>query len=119
VRLGEARERLRVICLALPEAREVETWGDPTYRVRNKIFAMEKGAGTEVWLKGEPGDQQALVGSNPECFFVPPYVGSKGWIGGRLAAVNDWQELEELIEISYRLLAPKRLSALIEPDRLR
>lgn len=119
MRLGEARERLRAICLALPEAREVETWGDPTYRVRNKIFAMEKGAGTEVWLKGEPGDQQALVGSNPECFFVPPYVGSKGWIGARLAAVNDWQELAELIEISYRLLAPKRLSALIEPDRLR
>lgn len=76
--LTEARERLRRLCLQLPEATEVEAWGDPTYRIRNKIFAMEKGAGTDVWLKGAPGAQEAMVGSEPACYFVPPYVGHKG-----------------------------------------
>jgi predicted DNA-binding protein (MmcQ/YjbR family) len=106
---NEAKQRLRQICLRMPEATEVETWGDPTYRVRNKIFAMEKGAGNEVWLKGGPGDQEALVESDPACFFVPPYVGHKGWVGARLGNVSDWEELAELIEESYRLIAPRRL----------
>jgi predicted DNA-binding protein (MmcQ/YjbR family) len=110
----EARERLRQLCLELPEAEEVETWEDPTYRVRNKIFAMEKGAGTEVWFKGELGAQQAVVGTDPACFFVPPYVGHKGWIGARLTEVTDWDLLAKLIELSYRLIAPKRLSALLD-----
>ncbi len=113
----DERQRLREICLALPEAQEVEAWGDPTYRVRNKIFAMEKGAGTEVWFKGELGAQEALVATDPDCFFIPPYVGDKGWIGARLEAVTDWDELGELIETSYRLIAPKRLSALIGQPR--
>ncbi len=99
------------MCLDFPEAGEVEAWGDPTYRVRNKIFAMEKGAGTEVWLKAEPGVQQALVDSDPACYFVPPYVGHKGWVGARLDADLDWEELADLIEQSYRLIAPKRLAA--------
>ena len=114
VEASEARRRLREICLRLPEATEVEAWGDPTYRVRNKIFAMEKGAGTEVWLKGAPGEQEALVESDPACFFVPPYVGHKGWIGARLGAVSDWEELGELVEESYRLIAPKRLAAQLD-----
>jgi hypothetical protein len=74
-------ERLRVICLALPEAVEKETWGDPTFRVRDRIFAMEKrGDGRiSVWCKAPPGSQMALVGADPHRFFVPPYVGHKGW----------------------------------------
>jgi hypothetical protein len=102
------------MCLRLPEAAEVEAWGDPTYRIRNKIFAMEKGAGTEVWFKGAPGVQEALVGSEPKCFFVPPYVGHKGWVGARLGEVEDWKELAGLVEDSYRLIAPKRLAALLD-----
>lgn len=109
--LEEARQRLRRLCLDFPEAGEVEAWGDPTYRVRNKIFAMEKGAGTEVWFKAESGVQQALVDSDPACYFVPPYVGHKGWLGARLDADLDWEELADLIEQSYRLIAPKRLAA--------
>ena len=50
----------------------------------------------------------------PERFFVPPYVGSKGWVGARLDAAQDWDELAELLEDSYRLIAPKRLSALLD-----
>jgi hypothetical protein len=121
VRLEDAREQLRRLCLRLPEAAEVEAWGDPTYRVRNKIFAMEKGAGSEVWLKGAPGVQEALVGSEPACFFVPPYVGHKGWVGARLDVVDDWEELAGLIEDGYRLIAPKRLASQLDeptaPDR--
>jgi tRNA-Thr(GGU) m(6)t(6)A37 methyltransferase TsaA len=109
--LQKVRQRLRRVCLELPEAGEVEAWGDPTYRVRNKIFAMEKGAGTEVWFKGAPGMQQALVGSDPASYFVPPYVGHKGWLGARLDADLDWEELADLIEQSYRLIAPKTLAA--------
>lgn len=118
--LADARERIRRLCLQFPEAAEVEAWGDPTYRVRNKIFAMEKGRGTEVWCKAAPGAQEALTGSEPDRFFVPPYVGSKGWIGVRLEALADqaeWEEIRELIEDSYRLIAPKRLVAALDGAR--
>ncbi|HWL03755.1 MAG TPA: MmcQ/YjbR family DNA-binding protein, partial [Xanthobacteraceae bacterium] len=100
-----ASERLRRICLALPEAAEVEAWGDPTYRIRNKIFAMEKrGDGRlSVWCKAPDGSQQVLTGADPERFFVPPYVGPKGWIGIRLDRRPDWAEVETLIRRSYRL----------------
>lgn len=110
--------RLRAICLALPEAAEKEAWGDPTFRVRDKIFAMYKvGDGRmSVWCKAPPGAQAALVGSDPERFFVPPYVGHNGWVGVRLDAELDWEEVVELMEESYRMTAPKRLSALLDPS---
>jgi predicted DNA-binding protein (MmcQ/YjbR family) len=107
--------RLRDICLALPEAVERETWGDPTWRVREKIFAMEKrGDGrVSVWLKAPAGSQTILVGADPERFFVPPYVGHKGWVGIRLDDGPDWDEVAMLVRRSYRLTAPKRLAALV------
>ena len=109
-------ERLRKICLALSEATEKEAWGDPTWRVGNRIFAMQKGnyAGgrPSVWLKAPPGGQDVLVSSAPERFFVPPYVGHKGWVGIWLDGRSfDWDELADLIDESYRLIAPKRLQA--------
>lgn len=113
--LQEARQRLRRLSLELPEAAEVEAWGDPTYRVRNKIFAMEKGAGTEVWFKAAPGVQQALIEADPACYFVPPYVGHKGWVGARLDAGLDWEELADLIEQSFRLIAPRSVAAKLSP----
>ncbi len=109
-------DRLRAICLALPEAEEKEAWGDPTFRVRNKIFAMEKrGDGrVSVWCKAPPGSQMVLVGADPERFFVPPYVGSKGWVGVRLDTHPDWDEVAAIVRRSYRLIAPKRLALLLE-----
>ena len=109
-------QRLRRICLALPEASEKETWGDPTWRVRDRIFAMQKGnfegGRPSLWFKAPDGDQAVLVGSDPRRFFVPPYVGHKGWVGVHLDGPGlDWEELGELIEDSYRLIAPKRLVA--------
>ena len=112
-------DRLRAICLALPEAAERETWGEATFRVREKIFAMA-GNGSGRWsmsCKARPGLQTALVGSDPRRFFVPPYVGPKGWIGIFLDDETDWDELADLVEESYRMTAPKRMAALLDqPD---
>jgi predicted DNA-binding protein (MmcQ/YjbR family) len=109
--------RLRKICLVLPEAEEIETWGHPTFRVRNKIFvgcgASEDGR-AQMSCKAPPGEQQALVAADPERFFVPAYVGSRGWVGVWLDGATDWTEIAELVEESYRLTAPKRLLARLD-----
>src|ERR671926_493161 len=98
-------KHLRAICLALPEVEEKEAWGDPTFRVRDKIFAMQKrGDGrVSVWCKAPPGSQEVLVGADPERFFIPPYVGPKGWIGMRLDRRPDWDEVGKLVKRSYGL----------------
>jgi hypothetical protein len=114
--------RLRAICLALPEATEKEAWGEATFRVRDKIFAMSDnnhhGSGhVAVWCKAPPGVQEILVGADPERFFVPPYVGHKGWIGVRLDRKVDWAEVDDLMADSYRMTAPKRLCASFDQQR--
>src|SRR3990172_9553602 len=119
---GHLLERLREICLALPEATEKIAWGEPTFRVRNKIFAQcdndHHGSGHfAVWCKAEPGAQEILVGADPERFFVPPYVGHKGWIGIRLDVDIDWGVVAGLLEEGYRMTAPKRLTALLEEEK--
>lgn len=113
------RDRLRAICLALPEAEERETWGDPTFRVRSKIFALERSGDGRVslWCKAPPGSQHVLVGADPARFFVPPYVGHKGWVGVRLDGRPDWAEVAEIVKRSYRLIAPKRLAGLVDSSR--
>lgn len=68
-----------------------------------------------MWLKAPPGAQAVLVGADPDRFFVPPYVGHKGWIGMRLAPAPDWAEVGFLVRRSYRMTAPKRLAVLV-PD---
>lgn len=122
-------DRLRSICLALPEAVEKVTWDAPTFRVRDRIFAMLHAADdrASVWCKAPPGAQAVLVGAAPERFFRPPYVGPKGWIGVWLDTAAgwqeaDWQELADLISRSYRMTAPKRLlsspaDTSVEPSR--
>ena len=109
-------DRLRAICLALPEAIETGGVGNPSFKVRDKIFAMQHGVDSRpsMWCKAPPGVQDILVGSNPQRFFVPPYVGHHGWVGVWLDAQIDWDEIADLVEESYRLTAPKRLCALIQ-----
>ncbi len=109
-------DRLRAICLALPEAIEAGGVGNPSFKVRDKIFAMQHGVDgrPSMWCKAPPGVQDILVGSNPQRFFVPPYVGHHGWVGAWLDAEIDWDEIADLVEESYRLTAPKRLCALIQ-----
>lgn len=116
----EMLDRARRICLALPEAAEQEAWGEPTFRVRKKIFAMfaaannHHGGGRDaLWLKAPIGVQEMLVRSAPECYFVPPYVGVKGWIGIVLDEIED-AELREQVVQSYCLIAPKKLAALAD-----
>lgn len=109
-------DQLRAICLAFPEAAEKRGVGDPTFCVRDKIFAMRHlvDGRMSMWCKAPSGAQEVLVGSDPEKFFVPPYVGHHGWIGIWLDVEIDWDLLADLIEESYRMTAPKRLSALLD-----
>ncbi|MCH8813475.1 MAG: MmcQ/YjbR family DNA-binding protein [Chloroflexi bacterium] len=112
-------ERLRKICLALPESTEKETWETPTFRVRNKLFAMfraeQRGEGRiGVWCKGAPGAQDVLVGADPERFFVPPYVGRNGWIGIYLDDGVDWKAVAALVTDSFVMTAPKKVAALLD-----
>jgi predicted DNA-binding protein (MmcQ/YjbR family) len=114
--------RLRAICLGLPQAHEVVAWGEPTFRVRNKMFAMyasentHHGAGrSAVWCKATHVDQDFLVRTEPQRFFVPPYVGPSGWVGIYLDRSPDWTVIADLLTTSYCLVAPKRLSAQLDP----
>lgn len=113
--------RLRIICLALPDAHEVKAWGEPTFRVRNKMFAMHAdaanhhGAGRPgVWVKAAPGNQALMIKAAPQRFFVPPYVGQSGWIGIWLDGNVPWAAVKELLCDAYRLTAPQRLIASLD-----
>ena len=104
-------ESLRKICLSFPEAVEKETWGHPTFRVNDKMFVACSSDGESsptMTAKAPPGEQDLLLASGDH-FFYPAYVGSKGWIGLRLDSSTDWDEVREIVEDSYRLIAPKRL----------
>lgn len=111
-----ALTRLRAICLAFPEASEQAGVGNPTFKVREKIFAMRHpfDGRMSVWCKAPPGAQTALVQTYPRRFFVPPYVGHHGWVGAWLDDTLDWEHMAELIEESYRMTAPKRLIAQLD-----
>lgn len=110
--------RLRALCLALPEAHEVPAWGEPTFRVRNRMFATyaspanHHGAGRPaVWIKTAPANQALLVQSDPARYFVPPYVGVQGWVGVWLDRRPRWREVAALLTDAHRRTAPKRLLA--------
>jgi hypothetical protein len=113
--------RLREICLALPEAFEKEAWGECTFRVTGgSMFAMTDNHhhGSEheaVWVKAPPTVQEILVNADGKRFFVPPYVGSKGWVGVRLDYKVDWDELAEIVKDGYLMSAPKRLHGRLPP----
>jgi len=115
----ELLARVRDICLALPEVTEGGGVGNPSWRVRDKIFAMrhDSHAGRwGIWCKAPGGLQRSLVDGDPTRFFVPPYVGVHGWIGISLEADQDWGVVVDLIEESYRMTAPKRLVAQLDAD---
>lgn len=117
---AEAQERVRRVCLALPETMEQLAWGEPTFRVKKRIFAMFARADTHhgkgkdsLWLNAPIGVQEMLVRADAVKFFVPPYAGVNGWIGVVLAEVDD-AELRSLVVQSYCMIAPKKLQALVE-----
>ena len=113
--------KLRKISLSLPEAHEVEAWGAPTFRVKNKLFAMYAEAGNHhgegrasVWIKSDKENQALMIRTQPEKYFKPAYVGPSGWVGIRLDRDPDWKEVGELMRDSYRLIAPKRLLKVLD-----
>ena len=107
-------ERLRSLCLALPETTERLSHGEPTWFVRGKkTFVMYADHHHDdrlaFWCAAPAGIQHALVTSDPELFFVPPYVGHRGWLGVRLDVPVDWEEIRSLVTDAYRVVAPGRL----------
>ena len=112
------RVHLTRICLALPEAEQAAFGEHARFVVRSRSFAwyLENHHGdgiTAVSVKLPPELGDALVASEPERVYRPPYLGPKGWVAVRLdLGETDWDEIAELVGTSYRLIAPKRLAAL-------
>jgi predicted DNA-binding protein (MmcQ/YjbR family) len=105
-------ERVRALCLALPKTVERETWEHPTFRVgggKGKIFCTAAGDGSSCTMKADPEEREALLAQG-DPYFLPPYVGGKGWVGVRLDRRTDWDEVAELIATSYCLIAPNQLA---------
>jgi hypothetical protein len=109
------KDTLRKMALDLPESIEQETWGQPTFRVRKKIFVMLSEGEHEAWVKSTHDEQRALTFMDPETFFVPPYVGPSGWVGVRLRTANR-DEMRELVTEAWRLTAPKRVVASFDEE---
>jgi hypothetical protein len=114
-------ERLRAICLALPEVTERLSHGEPTWFVRGKkVFVTfadhHHDDRLAFWCAAPTGAQTALVAEAPERYFVPPYVGGRGWLGVYLDVPVDWIEIAEVVSDAYREIAPKRLAARVGVD---
>ncbi len=107
--------KLRGICLALPETSERLSHGAPTFFVREKrsflmVLTNHHGDGRfAIWCAAPDGMQKMLVEADPERFFVPPYVGHRGWLGVRLDRAVDWNEVAGIVEDAYADVAPARL----------
>jgi predicted DNA-binding protein (MmcQ/YjbR family) len=112
--------KLTGLCLAMPEATRELMGRHAGFYIRKKTFAYflddHHGDGiVGVTCKVLPGDNKALVASDPARFYMPAYVASKGWVGLRLDVGEvDWEEVKELITHSYLLVAPKRLAAAVQ-----
>ncbi|SFB62173.1 hypothetical protein SAMN05216266_13014 [Amycolatopsis marina] len=115
-------ESLRRLCLALPEATERLSHGEPTWFVRGKkTFVTYSDHHHDdrlgFWCPAPQGVQEELVAQEPERFFRPPYVGHRGWLGVRLDVDVDWVEIAEIVADAYRMVAPKQLIARLDPEQ--
>jgi hypothetical protein len=114
-------ERVRAVCLGLPEVTERLSHGSPAFFVRDKKqFVMLWADGhhddrfPHLWCAAPPGAQQELIAADPERFFRPPYVGHRGWVGVRLDRDPDWAEIAELCTDAFRTVAPRTLVARLD-----
>ena len=106
-------ERVRRICLALPETFEKLSHGEPTFFVKKKVFAMcsinhHQDGHIAVVLPAPIGVQEALIEASPKKYYRPPYVGGAGWVGVELPRVSD-KELKMHLHEAWRLIAPQKL----------
>jgi hypothetical protein len=109
-------DALRWLCLALPETTERLSHGEPTWFVRDKrAFVMYADHHHDdrlaFWCAAPAWAQQARIASDPERYFVPPYVGHRGWLGVRLDVPVEWDEIADLVADAFRTVAPKGLLA--------
>jgi hypothetical protein len=115
--------KVRAICTALPEVTERLSHGEPTWFVRaKKTFVMmdsdhHDSGHVGIWCAAPAGVQQQLVDEEPTRFFVPPYVGGRGWLGVRLDVKPDWDEVAAIVEDAYRCIAPAKLVAELDQAR--
>ncbi|MBI1339698.1 MmcQ/YjbR family DNA-binding protein [bacterium] len=106
-------ERLRALCAIYPETSERLSHGEPTFFARNRVFVMfddhHHGADRiAAWLPAPDGMQELLIGSNPDTYFRPPYVGVKGWVGVVLDRTTD-QDLAAHVHQAWLHVAPRTL----------
>lgn len=106
-------KRVRRICLSLPETMEKRAWGEPTFRVRGKMFAMfannhHDDGRIALWCNCALADQALLIATHPDRCFVPPYVGVKGWVGVRVDGRANWRLVTDIVCGAYELTAPKK-----------
>ena len=114
-------ERVRRICLALPEAWEKLSHGEPTFFVGKRVFAMcsinhHNDGHIAVTIPAAIGVQAALIEANPKKFYRPPYVGPAGWIGIELPRVKD-KELALHIREAWLLIAPAKWHHLLTESK--
>lgn len=112
----ELLERLRRLCMALPEATERLSHGEPTWFVRDKkVFVTfsdhHHDDRVAFWCAAPTGAQEMLVAAYPERYFRPPYVGHRGWLGVYLDVPVNWDEIADLVTDAFRMVAPRRLLA--------
>jgi hypothetical protein len=111
-------DRVRKICLALPEAWEKISHGEPTFFVRKRVFAMcstnhHNDGHYAVVIPAAIGIQAALIEASPKKFYRPPYVGGAGWVGIELPRVKD-KELAMHLQEAWRLIAPEKLHVALD-----
>lgn len=116
----EQVERVRKICLALPETFEKLSHGEPTFFVRKKVFAMcsinhHNDGHVAVCLPAAIGIQEMLIAKDPRKFYRPPYVGVRGWVGVELPRISD-KELALHIREAWKLIAPPKMSAMVNDN---
>lgn len=114
-------DKLRQIIAAWPETEERLSHGSPTFWGGRSTFASfhdnHHGDGrVALWCKSSHEMQEQLVASDPDLFFVPPYVGPSGWLGVRLDRGVDWDLVADVLEQGYRMVAPKRAIARLDAE---
>jgi len=110
-------DRLREICLALPEVTEKISHGEPTWFVRKSFATFADHHHDDrlaFWCAAPQGAQEALVAAEPGRYFRPPYVGGRGWLGVWLDVPVDWTEIAEIVRDAYRTVAPRKLVARLD-----
>jgi predicted DNA-binding protein (MmcQ/YjbR family) len=100
--------RLRKICLALPDATEVEAWEHPTFRINNKIFCTYGGYADDPNITLKVGKPALGIFLQDPRYWQAAYIGKNGWISMSAKGDLNWEEIEELVKGSYILIAPRR-----------